>query len=117
MPLPRYSGGFTLTEILVVSVIVAILSAVAIPVYNGYVKDQRIDAVKNLASAAAVSANVLYRRTGAIPDCGGGDCAGVLNLLLPEQGRYSVTITTDDKGRYVKVVDNQHPEATYTAPF
>lgn len=112
--------GFTLVEALVVAVIMGTLAAVAIPTYTGYIRSQRIEVVKNLASAAAVAANVIYRRTGAVPNCGGGDCSGVLNLLLPEQGRYSVTILPDldkDGHHQINVVDTQHSEATYTVPF
>lgn len=108
------SKGFTLTEILVVSVIIAILSAVAVPVYTNYIKEQRVDAVKNLALAAAISANVIYRRTNLIPDCP-ADCTTVLNLFLPEQGRYTVKIPAGT--RNVVVIDKQHVEATYTASF
>lgn len=107
-------NGFTLTEILVVSVIVAILSAVTVPIYTNYIKDQRLDAVKNIASAAAVAANVLYRRTNAIPDCG-SSCADVLDLLLPEKDRYSVSLNADK--REVTVTDLQHTEATVTTSF
>ncbi|MDR3012066.1 MAG: prepilin-type N-terminal cleavage/methylation domain-containing protein [Chitinispirillales bacterium] len=59
--------GVTLVEVIVVAVIVLILSAVAIPMYNGYVMDARISTANNLAETAAAAANTHWRRTGACP--------------------------------------------------
>jgi len=57
-------NGFTLVEVIVVAVIVLILSAVAIPLYNGYIRDARWNTVTNLAETAAADANAHFRRTG-----------------------------------------------------
>lgn len=59
--------GFTLIEAVVVSVIVAILAAVAIPIYTGYIRDAQQTTVKNLAETAAAAANAYLRRTGTCP--------------------------------------------------
>jgi prepilin-type N-terminal cleavage/methylation domain-containing protein len=56
--------GFTLVEVIVVAVIVLVLAAVAIPMYNGYVEGARREAVENLAETAAAAANSLWRKTG-----------------------------------------------------
>ena len=56
-------NGFTLVEVIVVAVIVLILSAVAIPMYNGYVRGARQDTVDNLAETAAAAANNYWRKT------------------------------------------------------
>ncbi len=45
--------GFTLVEVIVVAVIVAVLAAVAIPLYNGYIADSRMDVAENIAGSAA----------------------------------------------------------------
>jgi prepilin-type N-terminal cleavage/methylation domain-containing protein len=45
----RNQKGFTLVEVIVVAVIVAVLAAVAIPLYMGYIKDSRIDVGNNVA--------------------------------------------------------------------
>jgi type IV pilus assembly protein PilE len=56
--------GFTLTEVIVTSVIVAILAAVAIPSYLGYMHSAQQNAVDNLSATAASAANAYYRKTG-----------------------------------------------------
>jgi prepilin-type N-terminal cleavage/methylation domain-containing protein len=45
--------GFTLVESLVISVIVAVLSAVATPLYMGYVRDTRFNVADNTADLVA----------------------------------------------------------------
>ena len=49
----KNNTAFTLIEVIVVAVIVAILAAVAIPIYNGYVKNTRQNIVDNTAGSAA----------------------------------------------------------------
>jgi len=52
--------GFTLIEVLVVAVIVAILAAVAIPAYNGYISSSKEKVAKNTAGAIAASVAAYY---------------------------------------------------------
>jgi len=49
----KNNKGFTLVEVIVVAVIVLILAAVAIPLYNGYIDDSRQASVENVAGALA----------------------------------------------------------------
>jgi len=58
--LKNNNKGFTLVEVIVVAVIVLVLSAVAIPLYNGYISDSRSAVAENLAGtvATAISAAI-----------------------------------------------------------
>jgi prepilin-type N-terminal cleavage/methylation domain-containing protein len=47
--------GFTLVEVIVVSVIVAVLAAVAIPLYIGYINDAAINQASNEAANFATA--------------------------------------------------------------
>ncbi|MGA2506299.1 MAG: prepilin-type N-terminal cleavage/methylation domain-containing protein [Chitinispirillaceae bacterium] len=52
----RKEKGFTLVEVIVVAVIVATLSAFAIPLYMGYVKDSRINVGNGIAGTISTAA-------------------------------------------------------------
>jgi|WetSurMetagenome_2_1015567.scaffolds.fasta_scaffold484156_2 prepilin-type N-terminal cleavage/methylation domain-containing protein len=67
MKMAKKTSGFTLIETLVVAAIVAVLAAVSIPMYIGYVNNQRQTTVNNLAETAAAAANAYVRRTGQCP--------------------------------------------------
>ena len=49
----KKNKGFTLVEVIVVAVIVAVLALVAIQLYQGYVKESRKNTAENLAASAA----------------------------------------------------------------
>ncbi|MCK5759685.1 MAG: prepilin-type N-terminal cleavage/methylation domain-containing protein [Candidatus Delongbacteria bacterium] len=52
--------GFTLIEVLVVAVIVAILAAVAIPAYNGYIMTSKERVATNTAGTVASALAAYY---------------------------------------------------------
>lgn len=64
------SKGFTLVEVIVVSVIVAILAAVAIPIYIGYINDAAQNVANNEAAnfSTAVSAGINSGATACAPN-------------------------------------------------
>ncbi len=85
--------GFVLAEVLVVAVIVAILAAVAIPVYTSYVSDQRQEVVNNLAQTASVSANIFWRRFGHAPRSDTQEhTIEDLKMFLPDPDRFQIII-------------------------
>jgi prepilin-type N-terminal cleavage/methylation domain-containing protein len=94
--------GFTLVEAIVTAVILAILSAVAIPMYSGFINDQRQTTVDNLAETAAAAANAYVRRT--------GDSTSTTNIisnmnLYYDHSKYTVTVPGDSGQRSVKITD------------
>ena len=49
----KYAGGFTLVEVIVVAVIVAVLATVAIPLYTNYIESSKKGVVNNCAGSLA----------------------------------------------------------------
>lgn len=86
----RTSPGFTFIEVISAAVIVAVLAAVAIPIYTGYIKTQRQSMVNNLAQTAAVSANLYFRRNNDQPD------SADLKLFLPNPAMFTLEVTATD---------------------
>ena len=70
------SGGFTLIELMVVVVVIAILSAIAIPQYNDYVTRSRIPMATSTLADMSVRMEQYFqdnRTYKAVPAEGGGD--------------------------------------------
>jgi type IV pilus assembly protein PilA len=60
--------GFTLIELMLVTSIIAILAAIAIPAYNGYFQQARLMEVPVQARAAFEAINEFYAETGRFPE-------------------------------------------------
>jgi len=80
--------GFTLIEVLVVAVIVAILAAVAIPAYNAYIRNSKEKVALNFAATVAQSAGTYYSQSQVAPS------VGALNVKSPSGYTASIAGTT-----------------------
>jgi len=85
----KTNNGFSLIEVIVVVVIVGILSAIAIPIYSGFVNDAKQEAVDNLAETAAAAANTYFRKTNTTPT------VNALKLHY-DNTKYTITIGAND---------------------
>jgi len=77
--------GFTLIEVLVVAVIVAILAAVAIPAYNAYIKGSKEKVAVNFAATVAQSAATYYAQSQITP-------SSLTDVNVDEPSGYVATI-------------------------
>lgn len=93
--------GFTFVEAMVVAVIMAILAMVAVPMYNGYIRNQRQQAALAVAQTASVTASSLKRRNGAVTTA---DLNGA--LTLPNAAQFTVTV---ENGNTVRVIEKSNP--------
>lgn len=61
-------AGFTLVELMVVAVILAILVAIAIPLYTGYIQRAKAEEAKSVIGALVSEEKVYRQRNGAFTD-------------------------------------------------
>lgn len=96
----RKEQGFTLVEVIVVAVIVAVLAAVAIPLYMGYIKDSRINVANNTAGTVASACGATKQQNAAnVPNVAAttatisfpGEHGTPNNIKVPDG--FTVTIT------------------------
>jgi type IV pilus assembly protein PilA len=94
--------GFTLVEVLVVSVIVAILAAVAIPAMNGYIQRSATMVCNNMAAQLLKTVMTYVQNQEDIPP-GSYDLAGINGIL----GAYQIKIPTEFTGEVI-VIDKDN---------
>ena len=83
--------GFTLIEVMVVAVIVAILAAVAIPAYNGYIERSSNNVAMNVAGTVASACGTLASENhgsgytiGALTSNATNDIGGGISIRIPD---------------------------------
>jgi prepilin-type N-terminal cleavage/methylation domain-containing protein len=81
--------GFTLVEVIVVAVIVAILALVGVQMYIGYVNDAKLEVLENSAASAATYLNAAETLGAQVP---GDDIA----LSLSGTGRWITRVGSGD---------------------
>lgn len=107
--------GFTLIELVMVIVILAILAAVAIPTFISFQEDARVSAAKGIGGAIAGAANVLHsqyalKNTAYVLGTTGGPSTGILynaNIAGATVSGTPNTITVDGSTAVISIsVDN-----------
>ncbi len=113
--------GFTLVEVIVVAVIVAVLALVGIQLYQGYVVESQRNTAENLAaSAAGFLQTVVNARDSSVadnvPDLDGNspdDSTRTWNIALSTQaGAQSVTFTCPSNAKIFVITDSTKVRAS-----
>ena len=92
----RKRDGFTLVEILIVVVMLAILFAIAVPIYTRYVAQARAAEAQEAINAIKSAANVHHARTGAWPS--NVDDIDQLDFEPVTEERWSFNIVSGGQG-------------------
>jgi type IV pilus assembly protein PilE len=108
------SRGFTLIELLVALAIMAIISAVAVPIYREYsVRTQRTNAEKDLmlcAQSLERLASATFTYGGHV---GGGDTGAVTaNICIPTTTVYAIAVTAANANTFTIRATPTAPPAT-----
>lgn len=129
----QHTRGFTIVEIMVGVAIVAILGAIAMPMYAGYVTRSKIPAGLDALSSVSTRMEQYYQDRGNYGDngtCGNGlamptpnnfttvSCAVVTVNGVPNQG-FTATVTgssTDGLGEYSYSINHRGIRATVAHP-
>lgn len=98
-PCPRRAAaGFTLIELVVAMVVIAILAAVAIPNYSAYVTRSKRSAAKTVLLDTANFLERAYTTNGCYSKTSAGDCIAdsgadrTIELVAPAEGRASYRV-------------------------
>lgn len=115
--------GFTLIEILIVVVIIGILSAVAIPIYSGYIASGKIVEAHSTLTSARIQMEQSYQdnRTYVGAACPGATTYFTYTCALTAN-TFTLTATNQAgnglgaAGRYVYTINQNNTKATTAFP-
>ena len=96
MILRNRARGFTLVELLLVVGIIAILAAIAIPIYQNYVVRTRMAEVVLTISGCRTTVSEVYQAGGSPPGAGNWGCEGSGGV-----NRQVQSLTTDANGKII----------------
>ncbi len=123
-PSLRRPRGFTLIELMVAVAVLAILSAVALPAYNGYITRSRVPVALDALSAYQVRMEQVFQDTGGYANS--GVCAAVLptnvenfTVTCALNGTNGFTATATGSGKmagYAYTIDQSGNRATTAHP-
>lgn len=92
----RKSRGLTLIELMIAMVVLAIVTAIALPSYNAYIQRARVPAALDGLSAYATRMEQRYQDTGSYANAGGG--CGVAWPAAPQNFSMACAITNAGQG-------------------
>jgi len=96
------SRGFTLVELLVALAIMAIVSAIAVPIYTQYsIRTQRTNAEKDLMMCAQSMERLASTSFTYAGQVGGADTGAVTpNICIPSTTLYAITVQAADANTF-----------------
>lgn len=101
----RKQHGFTIVELLIVIVVIGILAAITIVVFNGIQSRAQLAAVKSDSNQAQKQIELFVAETGTPP-------ASINDCPTPASGNICVKSTTNIERRYAYVTANAIPSAS-----
>lgn len=109
----RSDKGFTLVELVVVVVIIGILAAVAVPLYNAQTKKARLGKIKSELGSLRDAVEAYYAQEGVLPaDGDAGKAALVTEGLIPSGSYEDYTYTRESDTTYTISYDGDYEPAS-----